>query len=289
MYRTIDYTSTLLLPYNLLSAVSILTTVKSLNMSSYNKPWKKDTFPSAKEYINLKSELERKNKRIEELENRKSLDDANIQDLEVRIKRRETEKEFLLERLRSLEGEHDIVKKRVNHLEEKVQELEKEAGHPPTPATAAEGSVGVPDGMSLPYLPDKVENASLVLGELCCQVQAMMYQEVLPNYYEYWKSYKVKHIEEDIDDDFYGEQHKKEAKKRWVELKKKLNWNNKTHRRAMKSIQESRNVTAHPELNEELLDVSAKLMEQAGKLTDWHSPACVRELIEMWKQLTLKH
>ena len=31
------------------------------------------------------------------------------------------------------------------------------------------------------FLPDPVEKASLILGELCRQIQAMMYKKVLPN------------------------------------------------------------------------------------------------------------
>ena len=110
-----------------------------------------------------------------------------------------------------------------------------------------------------------------------------MYQKVHPNLYDFKKSYKIKHIAEDVED-LKDERHKCEAQGRWEALKKKLNWT-KTHTRAVKSIQESRNRAAHPEFNDELLAQSVSLMKKEGKLIDWYDPDCVQELIEMWKTL----
>lgn len=53
----------------------------------------------------------------------------------------------------------------------------------------------------------------------------------------------------------------------------------------MKSIQESRNVTAHPDLDEKMLVESVEEMEQDGYVTDYCSAECANELIEMWKTL----
>lgn len=53
----------------------------------------------------------------------------------------------------------------------------------------------------------------------------------------------------------------------------------------MKSIQINRNLTAHHEISEDMVDSAVKLMDDAGKLADWHSLSCVNELKEMWKQL----
>ena len=130
------------------------------------------------------------------------------------------------------------------------------------------------------------EAASLVLGELCTQIQAMMYQKVHPSLYDEENSYtvyKVKYIEEDIND-IKDEQRKGEAKQRWDELKKKLKWEERRHVRAMKSLQMSKNVTAHPKLNEELIVFSAEMMKKAGKF-----PACIEEFIAMWKTLQSGH
>ena len=94
----------------------------------------------------------------------------------------------------------------------------------------------------------------------------------------------MKHIEEDVKE-LEDEQQKREALRKWDELKTNLKWNKRIHNRAMKSIQDGRNMAAHPEIDEQLLRASADQMEKAGKLTDWQSPNCVKEFIEMWKTL----
>jgi len=130
----------------------------------------------------------------------------------------------------------------------------------------------------------KIEKATINLGQLCWRVQAMMYQSVFPHRYDDKTSYKVKHIEEDIDG-ISDDQLKDGVKQRWDEFKKKLNWKKARHQRAMKSLQDSGNQTAHPTLTEKVLVDSADLMNKEGKLFGWHSYECVKELIEMWKTL----
>ena len=130
----------------------------------------------------------------------------------------------------------------------------------------------------------RVEKATINLVQLCWKIQAMMYQSVFPHCYDDKTSYKVKHIEEDIDG-ISDDQRKDDVKQRWDELKKKLNWKKARHQRAMKSLQDSRNQTAHPTLTEKVLVDSADLMNKEGRLSGWHSYECVKELIEMWKTL----
>jgi len=264
----------------------------------------KDMKDLREQNVDLKITVESKNREIKALKDK--------------IDKLETEKKVLETKLRSVEVELEAVRKdflelkkanKINEeknviLEENVEKLSKkmdgmkqsleEARSENTSlqkkvqdleyAVQRKAPFGVSERMALSYLSDPVERASLILGELCWRIQAMMYEKVLPNSYDYKKSYKVKHIEEDIaelDDD----QQKREAQRRWAELKKKLNWKKSRHTRAMKSIQDSRNMKAHPDLSEELLVTSAEVMEKAEKLTDWHDPACVQELIEMWKKL----
>ena len=54
----------------------------------------------------------------------------------------------------------------------------------------------------------------------------------------------------------------------------------------MKSIQDNRNDTAHPDLDEKQLAESVELMKQRGNLTGYCTPERVNELIEMWKILS---
>lgn len=42
---------------------------------------------------------------------------------------------------------------------------------------------------------------------------------------------------------------------------------------------------AHPVIDEVVVDTSVRIMNQAGKLKDWHSLPIVNELIEVWKQM----
>ena len=183
--------------------------------------------------------------------------------------------ERLSKKMEGIEYSLDEARNENTNLEKKIQTLED--------AVQRKTST---ERMALPFDPSEVP--SLVLGELCTRIQAMMYQKVHPNSYEEAKSYtyRVKHIEEDIED-IQDEQLKDEAKQRYDELKKKLKWEKRRHVRAMKSLQMSRNVTAHPVLNEESIALSAEMMKKAGKLTGWHNPACIEEFIAMWK--TLQH
>lgn len=167
-------------------------------------------------------------------------------------------------------SENSTLKKEVKDLREDIQSM---------------ATFGFPGMMGLPTTSeDSVDKALLVLGQLCWRIAALMYQRVLPNSYDSKNSYRVKYIEEDIEA-LEDKQEKDEAKKRWVALQKKLNWKKLRHTRAMKSVLDKRNVTAHPDLNEEELVRSTKAMEQDGKLTGWLSAECVNELIKMWKLL----
>ena len=217
-------------------------------------------------------ELEAVKKEVVELKEANKISEEKNVTLEENVERLSKNMEGIEDSLDEARSENTNLKKKIQSLEDAVQR---------------KTSIGVSERMAFPPY-DPTEVPSLVLGELCTRIQAMMYKKVHPNLYEEAKSYtyKVKHIEEDIED-IQDEQRKDEAKQRWDELKTKLNWEKRRHIRAMKSLQMSRNVAAHPDLNEELIVISAEMMKNAGKLTGWHNPACIEEFIAMWK--TLQH
>ena len=218
----------------------------------------------------VESELEAVRKEVVELKEANKTSEERNAVLDMDVKKLSKKMDGMSKDLAESISENSTLKKEVKGLREEVQNM---------------ASIWVPGRMSFPSLSaDPVGKASLVLGEMCWRIQGMMYQKVLPNYYDNRKSYKVKHIEEDIQE-LEDERQKDEAKKRWVALKRKLNWKKTKYTRAMKSIQDNRNDTAHPDLNEKLLISSVKLMDQEGKLTGWHTAECVNELIEMWKEL----
>ena len=78
----------------------------------------------------------------------------------------------------------------------------------------------------------EIKKASFYLGEMSSRIQAMMYQSVLPRKYHHKKNYLVKYLEEDIAKIKDAEE-KNEAERKWAELKKKLKWEDKLHKRTM--------------------------------------------------------
>ena len=215
----------------------------------------------------VQSELEAVKMEVDELKEANKTSEVRNVTMEMEVKKLSKKMEGMTQNLEETVNENSALKKEVRNLREKVQEM----------------ASSVPERM--PLLSDPIaEKALVVLGQLCWRIQAMMYKEVFPNSYDDKKSYKVKHIEEDIEE-LEDEQQKAEAQEKWASLKKKLHWKKLQHTRAMKSIQDIRNVAAHPELDEQLLLSSAKLMEQKGKLSGYHSAARVNELIEIWKIL----
>ena len=163
-------------------------------------------------------------------------------------------------------------KKEIKNVQETVQLMALSGGFDKKPLTQSSEQQA------------RVEKATINLVQLCWKIQAMMYQSVFPHCYDDKTSYKVKHIEEDLDG-MSDDQLKDEVKQRWDELKKTLKWKKARHQRAMKSLQDSSNQTAHPTLTEKVLVDSADLMNKEGRLAGWHSYECVKELIEMWKTL----
>ena len=133
-------------------------------------------------------------------------------------------------------------------------------------------------------LPDPVENAFILLGQMCSRVQAMMYQRVLPHLYNEEYLYKLKFLEQDIERQ-QGDL-KRQAIERWDELKRKLSWDDIDHPRTLKEIQSKRNDVAHPNLlTKELLYNSAEMMQEAGKLSGRMTLTRVRQIIKIWDLL----
>ena len=257
----------------------------------------------------VKGELEATRKGVVELKGENST-------LKGKIEQLEGEKEALERNLRSVEGQlNDVrqevvelknensrikkrnavvdlnVKKLSNRVDEVTRALEESARDnlnlKKEVRNLREAAL---DGMASfkpsSFLPDPVEKASLLLGELCRQIQAMMYKKVLPNSpYDDKKSYKVKYMLEDIDE-LEDEREKAEAGKRWEALQKERKWKKRKHMRAIKSIQDKRNDTAHPGLDEKQLVESVELMKQTGNLPGYCPPECADELIKMWKILS---
>ena len=165
------------------------------------------------------------------------------------------------------EDENMILKKKIKELEETVRNRTS--------------SLYLPHGTE-----QAIEKANLHLAEMCSQIQAMMYQSVLPDSYDDKNWYQIERIEEDIEIEITDTRPKEEAKRRWADLKKTLKWDQNLHLPTIISLKGRRNKFAHPFLNETVLTESLDVMKGNGAIGPREIPR-VEELIHMWK--TLKH
>lgn len=240
-----------------------------------------------------------------------------IKALKARLGRLEGEKRDLEDELRSVKVKVDRMEKDIKELteakmvqEEKNMELQenfdkvtgkmesrnqilkkeikeiRESQHKEMPS-ATIPRVG--RQMLTPPLPrhfqiaDRELHASLSLGELCRQLQNKMYKIIFPNSFMPSRNYKMKNIRRDLDKLPQPKEEKDRSKKKWDEVREMLKWD-ESYEDAMKSLQESRNLDAHPSpLTEENLNRAADIMDSKGNLKGWLSLKRVHELITMWK------
>ena len=128
--------------------------------------------------------------KIEQLESEKKALERNLKSVEGRLN-------DVRQKVLELRNENSSIRKRNNAVDMNVKKLSNRVNEM---TKALEGSSrdnsnlrkevknlreaalhGTALFMPSSFLPDPVERASLLLGELCCQIQAMMYKEVLPN------------------------------------------------------------------------------------------------------------
>lgn len=132
---------------------------------------------------------------------------------------------------------------------------------------------------------DRQLHASLSLGELCRQLQNKMYKIVFPYSFSSGRNYKMKNIHRDLDKLPQPTEEKERSKTKWGELNEKFQWE-EAYEEAMKALQESRNIDAHPSpLTEEGLIRAAEILNAKGDLKGWLSLKRVHDLIHIWKQL----
>lgn len=268
---------------------------------------KKETRKLREENDELKVALDSKNKKIKVLENKIDKLESDKAALEKKLGSLEVELHSVRQQVIELkkankanEEKNATLEEELEKMSKKVDEMNKTLDENATENASRKKEIkNVQETVQLTALSggfDKrpltqsseqqamIEKATINLGQLCWGIQGMMYQSVFPNSYDDKKSYKVKHIEEDINE-ISDDQLKDDVKQKWDELKKKLSWKKLKYQRAMKSLQESRNKTAHPAITEKVLVDSADLLNREGRLSGWHSYECVKELIEIWKTL----
>lgn len=238
--------------------------------------------------------------RISRLENDKKELEDELQSIKVKVGRMENDiKELneakILQEEKSVEMQESFEKvkskmeSRNQALKKEIKEL-RESQHKqeiPPPSGLAKGARQITPPL-LPrhlQLADRELHASLSLGELCRQLQNRMYKVVFPNSFLSSRNYKMKNIHRDLEKLPQPTEEKERSKKKWQELNGKFKWD-EAFEEAMKALQDSRNLDAHPTpLTEEGLNRAAELMDGKGNLKGWLSLKRVLELISIWKQL----
>ena len=250
--------------------------------------------------VELKSrnkEIKALKDRIGQLENDKKDLEDELESVKVKVNRMENEIKELSKAKVAQEENNMIVQENLNKISGKMEsrnqsikkELKemKESQHIPPPSGGlprAARQITPPLRKHL-QIADRELHASLSLGELCRQLQNKMYKMVFPNSFSSVRNYKMKNIYRDLDKLPQPTEEKERSKKKWGELHGKLHWD-EAYEEAMKALQESRNIDAHPSpLTEEGLNRAAEMMDAKGTLKGWLSLKRVLDLIHIWKQL----
>ena len=223
---------------------------------------------------NVEGKLDRVEKEVEELERaNQAHDEENV---------------ILKEHLTIMSGEMESVKKDLALARNENQSLKREVKDLQDHQKLFPLTLGTKEGRQMLAAPSPVSpdvQASLRLGELSRQLQAMMYAYVLPQLFTPIGNYKVKTIRRDVEKLPKTEEEKEKARQKWAELQSKLNWN-ETYEEAMKQLQQNRNADAHPKITAQLLHEAVDVMDAKGNLKGWLSRDCVTVLITMWEQLS---
>ena len=252
--------------------------------------------------VELKSrneEIKALKARITRLENDKKELADELQSVKVKVSRMENDIKELSEAKMAQEEKNMELQEHLNKVSGKMESRNqamkkeineiKELQHRELPPSA-----GLPKAqrqITPPLLPrhlqiaDRELHASLLLGELCRQVQNKMYKVVFPNSFLPTRNYKMKNIHRDLEKLPQPTKEKERSKKRWDEVYEKFKWE-EAYEEAMKALQDSRNLDAHPSpLTEEGLNRAAEMMDAKGNLKGWLSLKRVHEIIQIWKQL----
>lgn len=224
---------------------------------------------------NVEGKLDRVEKEVEELEKaNQAHDDDNVQ---------------LREKMEIMSGEMESVKKDLGLARNENQNLKREVKDlQDNQQKRFPFTLGTKEGRQMLAAPPSASpelQASLLLGELSRQLQAMMYAYVLPQLFTPIGNYKVKTIRRDVEKLPKTEEEKEKAKQKWAELQSKLNWN-EMYEETMKQLQQNRNADAHPKITTQLLHDAVEVMEAKGNLKGWLSRDYVTVLINMWEQLS---
>lgn len=217
---------------------------------SNGSSWDRDSRPDVSD---LKREIGSKENKIQSLENElkrlKEHHDAKIKELEGKITKLENEKRLLEEELRKLRSEVEQIMKRKNDRDED------------SPSTL---------------------KAWCIIATMCDDMENMMFKRVFPEQFNDNLHYKVKDIEEKLNEE--GQSSKRRA---WNAVKREFNWD-KQHLNTVKHLKRKRNEKAHPKenLTKESLMEAIQLLKEIGAFNAGLSVDVTNQLITIWETLT---
>ena len=210
--------------------------------------------------------------------------EKHVKSLETQVKKLIDENKCLTAQVNDLNQENAMLAGKNMELEEQIAKLQKRV-------TVLTGEL-TEVRKECQCLQDKLSSMvsaenDLVLGELCWQIQSMIFKKILPpSCYSEKLPYNLHFITHEIAM-LPSDRDKAEAKNAWASLKEELKYQPQDIYRltvVMREIQSERNSTALPKLTEEILYQSAKRMKDEGQ-EGAKSYESVMQLINLWKIL----
>ena len=213
----------------------------------------------------LEGELKTIDKEVNALKKTLETEVKRLKALETKVEQLRNQVKQLLEENGKLDGKNMQLEERVVNLEEQVVDVKNDNTFPKEDNTSLRKEVQL-----LKHELGKLvsSNDELVLGELCCRIQSMIFKKVLPpSEYSERAGYNLKYMKEEISQ--LGEGKAQRVKQAWAKLKQELNYQEEDIERltsTMGKLQSKRNVTAHPDLTEQTMIQSVKRMKNEEKL-----------------------
>jgi len=227
----------------------------------------------------LEGELKTIDKEVNALKKTLETEVKRLKALETKVEQLRNQVKQLLEENGKLDGKNMQLEERVVNLEEQVVDVKNDNTFLRKQVVDMKNDNTFPkeDNTSLRKEVQLLKHElgklvssddELVLGELCCQIQSMIFKKVLPpSEYSERAGYNLKYMKEEISQ--LGEGKAQRVKQAWAKLKQELNYQEEDIERltsTMGKLQSKRNVTAHPDLTEQTMIQSVKRMKNEEKL-----------------------
>jgi len=223
-------------------------------------PLTTDFKSSQDEYLKLQVKLNNFQRLVKNVSN---------SELQLVVEKLKAENVELKERLEKAELKIEKLQKRNQGRKNRITDLEKKS-------KKLEKEVNQLKRIIKVKTPDDEQEAALNVGQLCTEIQCVIYGIVfeMPVNFKYPHMYKLSKLKCGIETD-------KKAKKRWVGLRHTLNWGVRLED-AIKSLSSRRNIIAHC-VKPKVLSKHVDILERRNYFKGTFSIKEVKKLIKIWK------